>query len=107
MEMGIWRRIERINGRVRVRNEKVLRTEGEDRQTNIVDHKKNWLGHVMTRECVFKTATEKIVKGVTGKGRKRYKMVEDINIGGKYKTTKGSAQDRPGGNQASVFIIQY
>lgn len=65
MDMWIWRRIEGIRWRWRVRNEGLMRRVSEKREVlkMIRKRKINWQGHVMRGEGVLIITMERNVKG--------------------------------------------
>lgn len=95
-EMWMWRRMERISWMERVSNERVLERIGERRclLKVIRERKKNWLGHSLRRECLLKDALEGLVCGRRLRGRRRYKMIDDIKGSGNYVDLKRKAEDR-------------
>ncbi|KAJ4440502.1 hypothetical protein ANN_08643 [Periplaneta americana] len=63
--MWIWRKMERVKGTDRIRNEAVLEREGEEKMMLklIRKRKRNWLGHWVRRNCLMKDALEGMVNG--------------------------------------------
>ncbi|KAJ4441337.1 hypothetical protein ANN_11192 [Periplaneta americana] len=59
-EMWLWRRIESVKCRYRIRNETVLERVGEERMMLklIRKRKRNWLGHSLRINCLLKDALE-------------------------------------------------
>lgn len=53
-----------------------------------------WLGHVMRREYLLKTAMEGKVRRMRWGGKRRYQIVDVIKISGKYEATIELAQNR-------------
>ena len=56
--------------------------------------KRNWLGHWLGKNCLLKDALEGMVNGKKVRGRRRYKMVDNIMINGLYEDTKAKAEKR-------------
>ena len=54
--------------------------------------KKNWLGHWLRRNFLLKDALERMVNGITFRGRTRYYIVYNIMINGLYADTKRKAE---------------
>ncbi|KAJ4437463.1 hypothetical protein ANN_17607 [Periplaneta americana] len=73
-EMWIWRRMERVKWRDRIRNEALLDRVGEERMMLklIRNRKRNWLGHWLRRSCLLKDALEGMLNG------RRVRAEEDI-----------------------------
>ena len=65
--MWCWRRIEKISWTDCVRNDKVLHRVKEER--NIIDittrRKANWIGHILSKNCLLKHTIEGNMKGET------------------------------------------
>ncbi|KAJ4430677.1 hypothetical protein ANN_19268 [Periplaneta americana] len=59
-EMWIWRRMERVKWTDIIRNEAVLKRVGKERMMLKLTRKRkrNWLGHWLRRNCLFKDALE-------------------------------------------------
>jgi hypothetical protein len=95
-EMWIWRRIEKISWRERIRNEEVLRRVGEKRTllATIWKRKMNWIGHIMRGEGMLRVTIEGRLEGKRPRGRKRRMMLDDILSGQKYHEKKTLAQNR-------------
>ena len=51
--------------------------------------KRNWLGHLLRRNCLLKDTLERMVNGKKDRGRRRYQMVDNIMINGMYEDRKG------------------
>ncbi|KAJ4427534.1 hypothetical protein ANN_25182 [Periplaneta americana] len=95
-EMWIWRRMERVRWRDRIRNEAVLeRVSEEIMMLKLISKmKRNWLSHLMRRNCLLKDALEGIVNGRGFRGGRRHQMIDDIKIYGSYEETKRKAEKR-------------
>ncbi|KAJ4447742.1 hypothetical protein ANN_09750 [Periplaneta americana] len=63
--MWIWRRMERVKWTDRIRNEAVLERVGEERMMLklIRKRKRNWLGHLLRKNCLLKDALEGMANG--------------------------------------------
>jgi hypothetical protein len=79
-EMWCWRRMEKISLTDRVRNEEVLHRVKEERDTlrTIKRWKANWIGHILSRNCLL----EQVIEGkievkieVTGRRGRRHKQL--------------------------------
>lgn len=95
-EMWIWRRMERVSWRDRVRNEEVLRRAGEERTLirTIWKRKMRWIGHIMRGDGMLRVTIEGRVEGKRPRGRKRRMMLDDILDERKYHEKKKIAQER-------------
>ena len=58
----------------------------------IKKRKRNWLGHWIRRNCLLKDALEGMVNGKNVCGRRRYQMIDNIMINGRYADTKRKAE---------------
>ncbi|KAJ4430256.1 hypothetical protein ANN_22468 [Periplaneta americana] len=87
-----WRRMERIKWTDRIRNEAMLERMGEEDQ----EEERNQLGYWLRRNCVLKDALEGMVNGRRVWGRRKYQMIDDINIYGSYEEIKRKAENRKG-----------
>ena len=56
--------------------------------------KRNWLGHWLRRNCLLKNSLEVMVNGKKVRGRRRYKMKDNIMINGLYGDTKRKAEKK-------------
>jgi hypothetical protein len=65
--MWCWRRLEKISGVNRVRNEEVLQRVKEDRNIlqTIKRRKTKWIGHILCRSCHLKHVIERKIEGRT------------------------------------------
>ena len=83
-EIWYWRRMEKISWTDYVRNEEVLLQGNEQRNIlhAIRKRKANWIGHILSRNCLLKQVIEGKIKGeieVTRKqGRRRKKLLDDL-----------------------------
>ena len=60
----------------------------------IKKRKRNWLGHWLRRNCLLKDALEGMINGKKVRGRRSYKMVDNIMINGLCEDTKRKAEKR-------------
>jgi hypothetical protein len=92
--------MEKISWTDHVRNEEVLRTVKEQRNIlhEIKKRKANWIGHILRRNCLLQWVIEGKIQGgieVTGRqGRKRRKLLDDLNERRGYSHLKEEALDR-------------
>jgi hypothetical protein len=99
-EMWCWRRMEKINWTDHVRNEDVILRVKEQRNILHETHKRkaNWIGHILRRNCLLQRVTEGKIQGgieVTGRqGRRRRKLLYDLNERRGYSHLKEEALDR-------------
>jgi hypothetical protein len=99
-EMWCWRRMEKISWTDRVRNEDVLLRVKVQRNIlhEIRKRKENWIGHILSRNCILQRVTEGKIKGrieVTGRrGRRRRKLLDDLKERRGYSHLKEEALDR-------------
>jgi hypothetical protein len=102
-EMWLWRRMEKISWRDRVRNEEVLRRVGEKRSLmeTIWKRKAKWIGHILRSEGLLRTVIEGRVQGKRPRGRRRRMMLDDILEERKYHQIKECALDRERWRQIS------
>jgi hypothetical protein len=83
-----------------VKNEEVLL--GVKEQMNILHEiskpKANWIGHILRRNCLLRQVIEgKIKEGIevtVRRGRRRRKLLDDLNEGRGYSNLKQEALDR-------------
>ena len=98
-EMWCWSRIEKISWTDHVRNEVLLRVK-EQRNIlhEITKRKANWIAHILHRNCLLQRVTEGKIQGgieVTGRqGRRRRKLLDDLNERRGYSHLKEEALDR-------------
>jgi hypothetical protein len=99
-EMWCWRRMEKICWTDHVRNEEVLLRVKEQRNIlhEIRKRKANWIGHILSRNCLLQRVTEEKIQGgieVTGRqGRRRRKLLNDLKERRGYSHLKKEALDR-------------
>jgi len=92
--------MEKISWTDHVRNEEVLLRVKEQRNIlqEIRKRKANWIGHILRRNCLLKQVIEGKIKGgieVTGKrGRRRRRLLDDLNDRRGYSHLKEEALDR-------------
>jgi hypothetical protein len=100
VEMGCWRRMEKIGWTDRVRNEEVLRRVKDERKIlhTVKRGKANRIGHIWRRNCLLKQGTEGEVEGrVEGtgrRGRRSKQLLDDLKETREYWTLKEEALDR-------------
>ena len=98
-EMWCWRRME-ISWADHVRNEEVLLRVSEQRNIlhEIRKRKDNWIGHLLSRNCLLQRVIDGKIKGrieVTGRrGRRRRKLLVDLKDRRGYCHLKEEALDR-------------
>ena len=83
-EMWCWRRIEKISRTDHVRNEEVLLRVSEQRNIlyEIRKQKANWIGHILSGNCLLKQVIEGKIKGemeVTRRRGRRHKKLLDAH----------------------------
>ena len=95
-EMWMWRRMEKISWRDRVRNEEVLRRVGEERSllVTVWKRKAKWIGHIMRSDGLLRVVMEGRMMGKRSRGRRRMMMLDDIMEERKYHQTKEIAKER-------------
>ena len=92
--------MENISWTDHVRNEEILLTFKEQRYIlhEISKRKANWIGHILRRNCLLQRVIEGKIKGgieVTGRrGRRRRKLLDDLNERRRYSHLKEEALDR-------------
>jgi hypothetical protein len=92
--------MEKISWTDHVRNEEVLLRLKEQRNIlhEIRKQKANWIGHILRRNCLLQRVIEGKIKGgieVTGRrGRKRRKLLDDLEERRGYSHLKEEALDR-------------
>ena len=83
-----------------MRNEEVLLTVKEQRNIlhEILKRKANWIGHILSRNCLLQWVAEGKIQGgieVTGrKGRRCRKLLDDLKERRRYSHLKEEALDR-------------
>jgi hypothetical protein len=99
-EMWCWRRTEKISWTDRVRNDEVLHRVKEDRNIlhTIKGRKTNWIGHILSRNCLLKLVTEGEMQGrikvTERRGRRRKQLLDDLKEKRGYCKLKEEAVDR-------------
>lgn len=95
-ELWLWRRMEGIKWTDKVRNEEVLRRVGVDRTLlcAIRKRKRNWLGHILRRDCLQRRIMEGKIEGKKSRGRPKFGMITDVKRGRTYGEMKEDAQNR-------------
>jgi hypothetical protein len=98
-EVWCWRRMEKISWTDHVRNEDVLLKGKEQRNIlhEIRKRKANWIGHILSRNCLLQRVTEGKIQGgmeVIGRqGRRRRKLLDDLKERRGYSNLKEEALD--------------
>ena len=83
-EMWCWRRMEKIRWTDHVRNEEVLLRVKEQRNilNEISKRKVNWIGHILSRNCLLQGIFEGKIKGgievTRRRGIRRKKLLDDL-----------------------------
>ena len=83
-----------------MRNKEVLLRDNEQRNIlhEIRKRKANWIGHILRRNCLLKQVIEGKIKGemevVRRRGRRRTKLLDDLNDSRGYSHLKEEALDR-------------
>jgi hypothetical protein len=99
-EMCSWRRMKKISRTDHVRNEEVLLRVSEQRNIlhEIRRRKANWIGHILSRNCLLKQVIERKIKGqievTRRRGRRRKKLLDDLWDRRDYSHLKEEALDR-------------
>ena len=99
-EMWCWRRMEKNIWTDHVRNEEVSLRVKEQRNIlhEISKRKANWIGHILSRNCLLERVIEGKMKGwieVTGRrGRRHRKQLDDLKERRGYSNLKEEALDR-------------
>jgi hypothetical protein len=98
-EMCCWRKMEKISWTEHLRYEEVLLRVKEQRNIlhEISKRMANWIGHIFCRNCLLQQVIDGQTKGgieVTGRrGRRRRKLLVDINGRKRYSLLKKEALD--------------
>jgi hypothetical protein len=97
-EMWCWRRMEKIKWTEKITNEEVLSRVDEKRTIldTIFQRKKNWIGHILRRNCLLHDVIEGKLEGRRGPGRKRIQILDELKERRKYWELKEEAEDRVG-----------
>ena len=99
-EMWCWRRMEKISWTDHVRNEEVLLQVVERRNIlhAIRKRKANWIGHILSKNCLIRQVIEGKIKGemevTRRRGRRRKKLLDDLKEGRGYCHLKEEALNR-------------
>jgi hypothetical protein len=99
-EMWCWRRMKKINWTDHVRKEDVLLRVKEQRNIlhEMRKRKAKWIGHILCRNCLLQRVTEGTIQGgieVTRRqGRRRRKLLNELNERRKYSHLNEEALDR-------------
>ena len=99
-EMRCWRRMEKISWTDHVRKEEALFRVNEQRNIlhEIRKRKANWIGHILLRNCLLKQVIEGKMKGemevTRRRGRRRWKLLDDLKDRRGYSHLKEEALDR-------------
>jgi hypothetical protein len=93
--------MEKISWTDHVRNEVLLRVKVQRNILNEISKRKaNWIGHILCRNCLLRQVIEGKIKGwieVTGRlGRRRRKLLDQLQERGGYSHLKEEALDRFG-----------
>ena len=92
--------MEKISWTDHVRDEEVLLTVNEQRNIlhEIRKRKANWIGHILRRHCLLQQVMEGKIKGqievTRRRGRRRKKLLDDLNDSRGYCQLKEEALDR-------------
>ena len=98
--MWCWRRMEKISWTDLVINEEVLLRVNEQRNIlhEIRKRKANWIGHILSRNCLLKQVIEGKIKGemevTRRRRRRRKKRLDDLKDRRGYSHLKEEALDR-------------
>jgi hypothetical protein len=73
-------RLEKIRWTYRLQNEEALHTIKEERNIlrTIKRMKANWLGHILSRNCLLKCVTEEKIQGTERRGRRRDQLLDEL-----------------------------
>jgi len=99
-EMWCWRRMEKISWTNHVRNEEALLRVKEQRNIlhEISKQKANWIGHILSRNCLLQRVIEGKIKGgievTERRGRRHKKLLDDLKERRGYSHLKEEALDR-------------
>jgi hypothetical protein len=92
--------MEKISWTDRLRNEEVLHRVKEERNIlqTVRSRKANWIGHILSRNCLLKHVIEGKLEGrieVKGRrGRRRNKLLDDLREKRRYRKLEDEAPDR-------------
>jgi hypothetical protein len=73
--------MEKINWTDRVRNEEVLHRAKEKRNIihAIIRRNANWIGHILSRNCLLKHVFKEKLEITGRRGRKRKQLLDDLD----------------------------
>jgi hypothetical protein len=79
-EMWLWRRMEKISWTGHVRDEEVSHIVKEERDIlQIIKRRKaNWIGHILSRNCLLKHVTKGKTEGMGRQRRRRKRLLGDL-----------------------------
>jgi hypothetical protein len=91
--------VEKISWTEHVKHEEVLLRVKEQRNNlhEISKRKANWISHILRRNCLLRQIIEGNIKGgieVTGRRRRRRKLLDELREGRGYSHLKEEALDR-------------
>jgi hypothetical protein len=94
-EMWRWRRMEKISWMDHVNNEAVLHRVKEERDIlhTIRRRKANWIGHILSRNCLLSHIIEGKNIGTRRRGRRHKHLLDDLKEARRYWKLKEEAQD--------------
>ena len=82
-EICCWRMIMKISGNDRVKNRKLLDLHSGRLQINILNtiklRKRNWIGHVLRRNCFLKHHIQGKVENTRRRGRRHKQLLDKLN----------------------------
>jgi hypothetical protein len=86
--------MEKISWTDRVNNETVLHRVKEERNIlhTIRRRKVNWIGHILSRNCLLKYIIEGKMRGTRRRGRRRKQLLDDLKEARRYWKLKEAAQ---------------
>ena len=90
----MWKKLVKVKWSDRKTNEEVLSMVNEQRSLvgQIVNRKKNWVGHVLKGDGFLREVMEGRMEGKRTRGRKRKSMLEKLMSDG-YENMKRNAQN--------------
>ncbi len=95
-EMWLWRRLMKISWTEKKSNAEVLQLVREERSLvkTIRDRKKQWIGHIMRHDNLYRDVLEGRMEGKPRKGRRRTRYIDDFGKKETYGSLKRKAEDR-------------